>query len=214
VTDYLATKRKILVWRVTSGGSGELNKEDSVMKKLLILMLVLGMASWANATLSPALSLVDTTGSSPYDVDDVVSLKVVLNTGYEIDAYDLELTHTDTAALDGEFGGSVTQMSGGFAPSSSLGVDLITASDMFFSNQVGAGDILWGFDITLSKVDGNNMVITLAGGGAGGRYKATGGAWVNYSAGEVLATLDLPTVPEPITIALLGLGGLFLYRRK
>jgi hypothetical protein len=193
--DCLATRGFILVWRVRLPKVAMVFKGGFVMKKLLILMLVLGMASWANATLSPALSLVDTTGSSPYDVDDVVSLKVVLNTGYEIDAYDLELTHTDTAALDGEFGGSVTQMSGGFAPSSSLGVDLITASDMFFSNQVGEKDAIWGFNIKITKGDGNNMVITVKGGGSGGRYKETGEVWVNYANGEVLATLDLSTVP-------------------
>ena len=190
------------------------------MKKLLILMLVLGMASFASATLSPAFDIVDTTANDPYDKapndPNSANLKVVLNAGYEIDAYDFGITHTDTGTLDGAFGhdAALAQMGGGFAASKSLAADLVTASDMFFSNQVGALDMITGFDITLSKVDGNNMVITLAGAGSGGRYKATGGDWVNYSAGEVLATLDLETVPEPITIVLLGLGGLFLRRRK
>jgi len=65
------------------------------------------------------------------------------------------------------------------------------------------GDI-WSitFDVAASAMAGD--VITIA---------HTSGSWNNAFSG-VVATQTLNVVPEPMTLALLGLGGLFLRRRK
>ena len=191
------------------------------MKKLLILMLVIGMASFASAALTDVFSVVDTTGSSPYDVDDIVNLKIVLNSGWEIDSYDVQLTHSTTATCDGDFwtvgNNTVSQIAGGWAEADKVTTTTVDGSDMnMMGTWQGAADIMWNFGIkvTEGKV-GENIALTLKASGSGFRYRETGETdWETAPSGATLDTEDLPTTPEPMTIALLGLGGLFLRRRK
>ena len=189
------------------------------MKKLLILMLVLGMSSFASAALTDVFSVVDTTAGSPYDALDTVNLKVVLNAGYEIDGYKLGLTASSAGTAAGDFftvgTNVVSQIAGGSFESDSVTTSAVDATDLnLLGIWAGAADVMWDFGITVTTADGENLTITLASTGTGSRYRTTGGDWITYGGGETLDTIDLATTPEPITIALLGLGGLFLRRRK
>ncbi len=167
------------------------------MKKLLVLMLVLGLASAANAVLSLSVN----GGAAPSDITIAVSDTLVIDvTSSTSNAYAVLLyvfdydnrtlsnprtTRGDLSAV--YYYGPPTYMpptypqyfaiaiadSGGLTPGTGFEVDYLATA---------AGDVL----ITLN----------------------------DYTTGAVIESLTIHQTPEPMTIALLGLGGLFLRRRK
>ena len=165
-------------------------RKEEIMKKLLVLLLVLGVTGASYGALTDfELQLAGTTLT-------VVGLNAVsLNYGVYDMGGQAGSFSTPTAILpdgsDGNAGGKlagVTIVGGGYdgfqfmTLDSSPSTDPIDAMNWFTVTYTGSvGDIVTVYDID--------------------------------NASATLGTMEI-LVPEPISIALLGLGGLFLRRRK
>ena len=163
------------------------------MRKLLILMLVLGMAPLACATVS----LVST--GATVGITETATIQVSSDTdsvgwtGY------LGYTHAN-AAITSAWAETIAGSDAAANPSPGgyvgyyqlVSLDLSTPTD---SIQAGI------------QFEG------LAHGTATGSYDFY--LWdQDWDGGTLLGTFTLTVIPEPVTIALLGLGGLLLRRRK
>jgi hypothetical protein len=170
------------------------------MKKLLVLILVLGLSSIANAELT-AIEL-DVDGSHAgatitVVTGDTISLEMYSGNTDSGSAYlNLEdnglytLANPQVTTNAGDMGGYKGPYSyGGYdyysITVSKSGVGTITAGTMFLIDFT-AGSSTGTVDVILQKFEGTTTMDT--------------------------TTVNI--VPEPMTIALLGLGGLFLRRRR
>jgi len=172
------------------------------MKKLLALMLVLGITSAANATLYLSVN-----GDTTVEIADVESCTTVMIDVYSDDAtpYGCYVGIVDEAGDDctgGEFTGVYT-----IYPAA--GKDA-AVSDAELPN--------WWYAEALGYPPGP---YTQAGKHFDFQYHCLGAfcEWCfvelwNYDFNEVLDTIAIHQIPEPATMLLLGLGGLLLRRRK
>jgi hypothetical protein len=180
-----------------------------MMKKLLILTLVLGMVSMAVAT--PTITV---SNSTPVN-GEVIQVYI---TGTAADANPDGSTATggwsgfvaiDYATL-GPTGGTmylslspnpaVTPAAGGYAQySTSSALEYFAAMPLLpWAEETDVDAGLWfTYDVTVNGVDGDSELIDLLDNALG-----------------IVTSVQINIIPEPITMALLGLGGLFLRRRK
>jgi hypothetical protein len=171
---------------------GDFLRKEKMMKKVLVLTLVLGLAAVANATVTLSSSALDVPmGTS-------VTLTVSSDTASSYGGY---IALTDLVA--GAFG----QMSilPGSGPDAAIedeaiypgyeGVWYFSAASFNPSDPIIAGD---HFQIDYTAQDGSSLVAIQL--------------WDFSEA--VVQTINLQNTPEPMTLGLLGLGGLFLRRRK
>jgi hypothetical protein len=213
------------------------------MKKLLVLMLVLGLASAASAAVIEVVPVdVGQSGGrlggvdDPLEESDVIGIKIVLNgnpypdypsyDGYLLSSMDLDLHIVGPGSMDvgtvDKAGAPVWQYNAGLSPFGvvddgdiSNGLDQIAGVAL---TPVQAGDLMWDL---LIHCDGPGDVVvdlTLNGQTDYSTFKTPSGQpypgeWI-MATQEDLKGLVIHQVPEPMTIALLGLGGLFLRRRK
>lgn len=163
------------------------------MKKLVVLTLVLAVASGANA----ALTLVDVP-TDPINIGDSISILV---NNSDDGAYSGWLQITDQAVADYD-GDPVFTAAGDTAGQSTM--------------EVYAPDPGW-YTFTVSSLDPENPIV------AGDHIQVNivgiseGSSVLGLYDSDGVTLLDSATInviPEPMTIVLLGMGGLFLRRRR
>ena len=195
------------------------------MKKLLVLTLVLGMAAMANATLDWTV-----TGSTavglPTDVmqGDVLTLSLIVSAD-EASAVKVDLL-TDNGG-DGAIVAATSPLTLGTDGMDAAAFDAMLVSygmealgldegdwaqlDKFTTSTNIVGAILTLTYVVDADADFGAILIS-----AGGLDVLGGNNYVAQldTGFTAVPSLELNVIPEPMTLALLGLGGLFLRRRK
>lgn len=188
------------------------------MKKLLILMMVVSMASLASATLQISVD------GNPEPVDseiivapsDIITLDIWTDTGLQpfqsadwalvVDYNYGTITGGIANEIPGGFnsiGGAAPDVENGVLPMEPLAGIWGNLANLAF-NPVEAGTVL---------IDGIKFHCEGPGDALVSLYAITSG--VEFPGDAVLMdSVLIHQVPEPMTMALLGLGGLFLRRRK
>ena len=163
------------------------------MKKCLVLLMVLGIASMATAGLSFA------TGSATVPIGG--SVVVALTT----DAVEADGSLTN---IVGYYAGSVASIS------VAAGADTVAQQvNAMGGAYVGYYQTIMGTTAGGGFAVGDEIAVVTLTGNAAGVY--TINAWEAWTSPPgPTDSFTLTVTPEPMTIGLLGLGGLFLRRRK
>jgi hypothetical protein len=240
-----------------------------MMKKVLALMLVLGMTSLASATVIDVVTVGTGdlghagTSTDPLHPSETIEIAIILNynpypggwtsyDGYVMDGMDLDLHVTGPGSLevpglynakfgfrygddlqhhvdfgvwsqsgsnDGTEEGYVPLIAGNAIASMSGGVLTgVIAGDENGNPPTSPTVLVWNLFLHCEDYGPVNLDLTLAGSTRIADYTdATGNGpypdW-RYAVEGELGDLVIHQIPEPMTIALLGLGGLFLRRRR
>jgi len=182
------------------------------MKKLMVLVLVLVMTSLAGAgTISYLPSSTTIQGS------DVVSMTVSAS-GFDADGLpDIALVDTLVTSLTGDVGSfAISNLAADAVWDFALGTNVtIPDTDLQVNPPGGVSSAgpttLFTFDVSLSGTELLGDSITF---GATSVETFLASNFQNFT--NNIASVDgtITVVPEPMTLCLLGLGGLFLRRRK
>lgn len=169
------------------------------MKKLLILMLVLGLASTANAVI---LSI--SPDSATVNCGESITVSV----------------SSDTSGINGAYLAYIMVMETECGALSDCVIDTNAGDQAWCMAYQEDG---WGTGFEIGAADTQGLVaagkhfdftFTCPALGEGCPCTATIDVYVDPDYDNPHDTLTVECVPEPMTIALLGLGGLFLRRRK
>ena len=196
------------------------------MRKFGCLILVLALASMANAL------TVSVTSSSGLDVVAGETVTISVTADFTVATMGFNLGETKVSAAPYATGSNAT-IHTGFTTLGSIGIQcngLTPAPARFViydringvvntttSPEIAAGQILYSFDLTIpgAALVGDTFTVDDLLGAPVFTMGPPYGTSVAGTAGTVLALPSLTlTVPEPATIALLGLGGLLLRRRR
>jgi hypothetical protein len=182
------------------------------MKKLVVLMLVLGLMNVASASLVTLVPITEgQPGSATNPLQASQSITIQVTTDIELISLDSVLTAVGP--------GTITDAMK-IADCASYGWDSTTSSDPIIAANVAeiggadfnlAGPGVVGYYILHCDGPGN-VTVTLT----PGEITVGGTFDVNYEVPTVSGSITVyqAAIPEPMTLSLLGLGGLFLRRRK
>jgi hypothetical protein len=222
------------------------------MKKVLVLMLVLGMAAFANATVIDVVKVgmgsLGNAGTStdPLDIGETITVKLVMNfnpttAGLPTGARAGYLLSSLNVSLSVSGGGTLGPTSTSYGDpvwekSTRWSLFGIVDSDEDYTNgfeKIGAAanpaiypltagattDLMWDLVITCTGPGPVTIDLGIAGPSDYAPWRGPNNntdplpAWQAMT-NDDLGDLIIHQVPEPMTIALLGLGGLLLRRRR
>jgi hypothetical protein len=175
------------------------------MKKLLILVLVLGLTSVASATISLNISgTVDVTQGDTLTVDVSSDSSVQSGwIGYVIVEEGGDGALSNPVIWQPHSGGGNAGNLAATSPYSESGWGVGYYMIAGATDSSLAAGVQFSVDYDTSALDvGDSCIVSLWDDGVG------------YETGDEQGIATINVVPEPATIALLGLGGLFLRRRK
>jgi len=190
------------------------------MKKLLVLVLVLGMASMAMAV--PSFRVAPADAKDTYLPSDIIVIQLVNPTldlpvvSMTIDAIsDNGEDALGTAAAPQVFNANFGTIFPGLLNADGVLVKFMGASDTTIPAR-GASGILYSFVYHVPDVPFSTMIhIQTYDDGEVGNYYPASLVYQNGTTFDgTLGGLAIHVTPEPATIALLGLGGLLLRRKK
>ena len=181
------------------------------MKNLLILMLVLGLASVANAQ-TGTIRVDPQDAADSYYPSDIITIEIVAD--YGVGTLTIDDITTDTGgtasapALGTEIAAGYVVQPGTLVNAGGILVSDIAGDGGGAMGTVPAGNTVWTFEYHVPDVEEPSTYITIGVNNINMTDQYYGN-WVT-DVGSVV----IHVVPEPMTIALLGLGGLFLRRRR
>ena len=210
------------------------------MKKLLVLMLVLGLVTMANATIIDVVQVgLGDMGHSgteldPLELSETIDIKLVLNHypsayGSQYDGYALSSMDLDLHIIGkGSLGGTVNKVgdiwhNNGFGAWGDSGITPTGVDQMggvaspIIAGSAGGTDLVWNLTVHCDGPGPITIDLTLNGlSEYSNSSDGAGNMWPPIVAmtEASLGDLVIYNIPEPMSIALLGLGGLFLRRRK
>lgn len=186
------------------------------MKNLLTLMIIFGLAAVANA------GLIFTIDGEPQPAEiwlepsEAIELDLELGDGtirayqlvYELSNNQAELITTGYDPYPDTTFPALFDLQGGVVAGSTAQRVEITAGQLFTPDLAAPQTLM--VNLVLHCLEPTDVVLTVTTAGSLGNY------WDGnqIAPGEVVHTLIIHQTPEPMTVALLGLGGLFLRRRK
>jgi hypothetical protein len=183
------------------------------MKKFLLLMLILGLATSAQA------GLIFTVWGEPQPEEiwiypsEVIEIDLEIGDGQNIFGYGIDYVLTNNQAefiTDGRLEGTLPiQFPAVFELASKITVDepqqvSITGSQLFGAALEGPQVIMK--DLYIHCLEMTDVVLEI--------YALPGTTVDGQPLEGLVHTLTIHQIPEPMTLTLLGLGGLFLVRRK
>jgi hypothetical protein len=172
------------------------------MKKVLVLVLVLAMTqlTWAGIA---TLQVNSADAASDYAPGTTVTIEIVYDFtagGMSMDSVDATAGSWSDPALN--IGFDDVHVNGTVAGSSITGIGGSTGTS---SADVAAGAVLWSAEFTVPELPSSSIVTI-----------STSNFFVSPTDFSDMTfetnALELHVIPEPITLALLGLGGLFIRR--
>ena len=187
------------------------------MKKLLVLMLVLGIASMATAGLSLSVNGQANPGEITLEPSQTIVLDVHADAGFGLGDYLISLSNAQGSLDPANVVFSLEYMTvyipdvyTGYSPWGLVWQNVATLPDDAQNFSLGGGNLpptvtlydeLIMDGLVFHCEEPTDVVITLS---------------ESMGAGEfmLLDQIIVHQIPEPMTMALLGLGGLFLRRRK
>jgi hypothetical protein len=196
--------------------STESFKEEN-MKKLVAIALIAAMATVANAGIGFTAPAGD---FNPGDVVTIVLTSTGACNGFNFDA--ISDGGNGGVASDIIMGAGLTELLPGYLENTSAGILIDYAAAYATGSPLGSGVALFTFSYTVSPAITAPKMITIAPLPAGTSFYSRlddttyTAAASTGDLGGVTTPIDgvtLSIIPEPMTLGLLGLGGLFLRRR-
>ncbi len=190
-----------------------------MMKKFMVLAMVLGIASLATAAATFSVAGGTESQIVPGAIEvapsDVITIEVVADfasNGFALEAFSSE----GGTATPGEVNATLSFLPNpGQAVNADVadGYQLITAAGgSVFGASIEPGAAIYSFTFHVPELPFSTVIEIY-----GLDVVGTPGSYVSNAATfqtEAIAPLTLHVVPEPISMGLLGLGGLFLRRRS
>ena len=200
------------------------------MKKLLIVAIVLGLTSLAQASLDLTINGEAAPSEITIEVSQNLEVDIEVSTGVYNQVYDVVLVLSNAQAewiepywVDDPFPADGHWEEINFPTTYTLGPSTVKSSSssvIRLNGAMASADYAVGGDVIMNElylhcVDSTNLILTLEVYDADGMQSFDGqGNPITYTDGQILGQVTIHQIPEPMTIALLGLGGLFLRRRK